>query len=244
VNSTALGGTDTTWERLAQSDPLWAILSDPAKRGGGWRTEDFFATGVAEVAELMDYISTIAPHLSRERAIDFGCGVGRVTLPLSRDFVRVTGIDISPTMLGAARSYQEKYGDTSGACDFILNTGTTLDGFPDASCDLVYSSITLQHIPAPAALGYLAEFIRVLKPGAVAIFQLPARRRPSLKARAGWLFPQAVRAKRFSGIEMHGVLRGNVLSALAMAGGEVVDVQRDSSAGPEWESYRYAVTKR
>ena len=38
---------------------------------------------------------------------------------------------------------------------------------------------------------------------------------------------------------MHGILRGDVLSALAMAGGEVIDVQRDASAGPEWESYRW-----
>jgi hypothetical protein len=43
---------------------------------------------------------------------------------------------------------------------------------------------------------------------------------------------------------MYGVLRGDVLSGLAMAGGEVIDVQRDQLAGPEWESYRYAITKR
>ena len=140
-------------------------------------------------------------------------------------------------MIEAARKY-------GGDAEYILNDSTTLDTIEDGSYDLVYSYITLQHIPEQAALGYLAEFVRVLKSSGVAVFQLPARRRPNLKTRLGWLLPGSVRAKRHGGIEMHGIPRGNVLSALAMAGGEAIDVQRDTSAGPEWESYRYAVTKR
>jgi SAM-dependent methyltransferase len=244
MTTKGLGGTDSAWERLAQSDPLWAILSDPAKRGGGWNLEDFLATGEAEVAALMEYVSRIAPNLPRDRALDFGCGVGRVTAPLAMHFASVVGVDISPTMIEAAKSRAHDAAERAGACEYLLNSGPKLDSLEDGSFDFVYSSITLQHIPGLAALGYLAEFVRLLKPEGLAVFQFPARRRPSIKKRLSWLLPQSLRAKRHSGIEMHGALRGDVLSALAMAGGEVVDVQRDTLAGPQWESYRYAATKR
>jgi SAM-dependent methyltransferase len=243
VTTKGLGGTDSTWERLAQDDPFWAILSDPSKRRGGWQVDEFFATGEREVAELMAYLDRIAPGLPRECALDFGCGIGRVTRPLAGHFARVTGADISPTMIEAAREYEAKQPREGGEIEYIINAGTSLAS-DDGSFDLVYSSITLQHVPPAATIGYLKEFVRVLKPGGVAVFQLPARRRPSLKTRLGWLLPSSLRAKRHSGIEMHGILRGDVLSALAMAGGEVIDVQRDASAGPEWESYRYAITRR
>ena len=32
----------STWEDLAKQDPLWAILSVPAKKGGKWNLEEFF----------------------------------------------------------------------------------------------------------------------------------------------------------------------------------------------------------
>jgi 2-polyprenyl-3-methyl-5-hydroxy-6-metoxy-1,4-benzoquinol methylase len=240
VNTKGLGGSDSTWERLAQNDPLWAILSEPTKRGRGWNVDDFFATGEAEVVALVEYLDRITPSLARHRALDFGCGVGRITRPLARHFEQVTGMDVSQTMLDAAKAYSD---GSVVNCEYILNSGTRLNGVDDETYDLVYSSITLQHVPEMATLGYLAEFIRVLKPAGLAVIQLPARRRPSLRTRLSWLMPQSVRAKRHSGIEMNGIPRGEVLSALALAGGTVVDVQRDHSAGPEWESYRYAVRK-
>jgi SAM-dependent methyltransferase len=242
VTTRGLGGTDSTWERLAQNDPIWASLCDPAKRGRGWDRDEFFATGEQEIAELMAYLGGIAPGLARSRALDFGCGIGRLTRPLAEHFARVTGMDVSPTMIDAARENEAKKSPQSGVLEYLVNAGTQLPG-EDGTYDLVYSSITLQHIPKAAALRYLKEFVRVLKPGGIAVFQLPARRRPSLKTRIGTILPGAVRAKRYSGIEMHGVPRGDVLSALAMAGGEVIDVQRDHLAGPEWESFRYAITR-
>ena len=244
MTTKGLGGTDLTWERLAQTDPhYWAMRGESGKRDV-WNAEGFFASGEAEIASLVEYIDRIQPGLARERALDFGCGIGRVTRPLANHFGRVTGIDVSPTVIEAARRYASEGNQPSGSYEYAVNLGTKLDDLDDGSFDLVYSSITLQHIPRAAALSYVGEFIRVLRPGGLAIFQLPARRRPSLKTRVSWLLPRSVRARRYSGIEMYGVLRGDVLSALAMAGGVICDVQRDGSAGPEWESYRYAAMRR
>ena len=38
------------------------------------------------------------------------------------------------------------------------------------------SALALQHVPSPAtALGYIAEFLRVVRPGSFAVFQVPER---------------------------------------------------------------------
>ena len=40
------------WEQLAAQDPLWAILTDPQKKDGGWNRDEFFASGRVEAAAL------------------------------------------------------------------------------------------------------------------------------------------------------------------------------------------------
>ena len=94
----------TVWDTLAREDPFWAILSVPEKRGGKWTPEDFFRSGQAEVDAPSARILTSGYPLSDGVALDFGCGVGRLTQPLADYFKRVVGVDISPTMLDLARS--------------------------------------------------------------------------------------------------------------------------------------------
>jgi 2-polyprenyl-3-methyl-5-hydroxy-6-metoxy-1,4-benzoquinol methylase len=239
VTNPDLGGSDQRWEHLARTDPLWAILSEPEKRGGGWDLEAFFATGEAEIAALMVDLETLKPDLPKGSALDFGCGVGRLTRALGRRFETVTGVDVSPTMIEMA----QRYASEAANCEFRLNPGADLHRFEEGSFDLVYSSITLQHVPAKAALGYVREFVRLLKPGGVAVFQLPTPRRITLKARVAAVLPRSWRSKRHGGIEMYGAPREQVLEAIAASGAEVLEVQPDVSAGAAWESYRYAVTK-
>ena len=37
------------WDELASADALWAVLSDPARKGGGWTREAFLESGTATV---------------------------------------------------------------------------------------------------------------------------------------------------------------------------------------------------
>jgi hypothetical protein len=41
------------WDRLGRSDPLWAVLTETSRRGGGWTPEEFFATGERDIALAM-----------------------------------------------------------------------------------------------------------------------------------------------------------------------------------------------
>ncbi|HEY1906916.1 MAG TPA: methyltransferase domain-containing protein, partial [Myxococcaceae bacterium] len=91
------------WEAQAKSDPLWAILSEQDKRGRGWKLEEFFAAGETQVAAWFERFAAAGIEVSGGSAVDFGCGVGRLTQALAKRFDHVTGVDISPTMVELAR---------------------------------------------------------------------------------------------------------------------------------------------
>ncbi|MCJ7588788.1 MAG: SAM-dependent methyltransferase, partial [Candidatus Aminicenantes bacterium] len=57
------------WERLARRDPLWAILSDPAKKGGKWGLAEFFETGRREISILLYRLDSLNIPFSKGRAL-------------------------------------------------------------------------------------------------------------------------------------------------------------------------------
>lgn len=162
--------TNRDWEQLAQKDALWAILTHPEKSGNKWNRDDFFGSGVMEISILFEYLNE--HHLlpsDCSLALDFGCGVGRLSRALSAHFEQTVGVDVSATMLEKARYLNN---DLKDRLSFMLNESEVLP-FSDHHFSLIYSSIVLQHIPGPQQRIYLAELCRVLKPGGTLIFQIP-----------------------------------------------------------------------
>jgi SAM-dependent methyltransferase len=158
------------WDGLAQRDPFWAVLTDSGKKGGQWGLGEFLATGVAEVGADMERIRLLAPGLRAGRALDFGCGTGRLTQALAAHFESVTGLDISERMIELARKLCAE-----PRIRFVHSARPDLRLFGDGSFDLVYSRITLQHVAPRYTALYLAEFVRVLAPGGVLLVQVPDR---------------------------------------------------------------------
>lgn len=172
------------WEELSRIDPLWAVLSDPTKRFGNWEPEKFFASGEQDVVAFLEVCARHGLPRGRAAALDFGCGAGRLTRALSTRFDACVGVDISKPMVDLARHFNE---DRPG-CTFAVNDSYDLARFEDASFDFVVSHITLQHVPGrERILGYIREFVRVLRPGGALVFQLPSsipiRYRPQLARR-------------------------------------------------------------
>jgi SAM-dependent methyltransferase len=159
------------WDEFGRRDPMWAVLTEFGLDGGQWDEAAFFASGVAEISTLVATSQALGIELHRDgRALDFGCGVGRLTQALADVFAEAVGVDIAPSMLEAAKRLNHK-GDR---VSFVLNDRPDLALFDDASFDCIYSKIVLQHIPPEATRRYLAEFVRILRPGGVATFQLPS----------------------------------------------------------------------
>jgi SAM-dependent methyltransferase len=158
------------WEDWARADPLWAILSDPAKTQGRWDREQFFSTGREEIEAVMAHLDQKGVDLRRGRCLDFGCGVGRLTQGLAAFFDACDGVDISPTMVSQAQEFN-RYPDR---CFFHVNDKPDLKIFPNKSFDFIYSNIVLQHIKPEVSEGYVREFVRLLSDGGLALFQVPS----------------------------------------------------------------------
>jgi len=159
------------WERFGRRDPLWAIITDPERRRGKWDEEEFFRSGAAEIEAVLRHASEIGLNIGTARALDFGCGVGRLTQAMAVHFGRCDGVDISSAMVERARRYNHH----TERCSYHLNDAPDLSIFSDASFDFVYSTLVLQHVEPQLAAGYIRELIRVLAPQGVLVFQLPNR---------------------------------------------------------------------
>jgi SAM-dependent methyltransferase len=163
---------ERTWNALGREDPLWGVLSHSDKRGGRWELTEFLETGERDIRRLHMVMMQKAGAPERfERVLDFGCGVGRLSLAWSGRAARVTGADISEGMIEAGRRI---IGQRLNV-ELVLNVASDLGCWPNDTFDLVFSYICLQHMPWPIAAGYLAEFARVCRPGQWVAFQLPAR---------------------------------------------------------------------
>jgi SAM-dependent methyltransferase len=159
------------WDDLAALDARWAVVSQPHGKHNGWCTEPFYATGEVEVEATLARLRALGLDPARSRALDFGCGLGRITASLGRRFTRVDGVDISPAMVAQAR-----VSVPDSPVTFHVGDGHSLSMFGDGAFDFLYSNIVLQHFPSrQAVLGCVAEFMRVLAPDGIAVFQIPTR---------------------------------------------------------------------
>jgi SAM-dependent methyltransferase len=235
------------WDALGRADPLWAIKFDPEKKGNRWDREEFFRTGEREVAELAAWLDGLGLTPLGGRALDFGCGVGRLTQALARRFEEVDGVDIAPSMIELA----ERLDRSGGRCRYHLNAATDLAIFDDDRFDLVCSLLVLQHVQPGYARGYLREFLRVLRPGGVLVAGLPSHPAATLRGLAFAAVPNRVlnryRRRRYGyqGVmELHGVRRTEVVELLESAGGEVVAAVEEPALGADWHAFRYCAIKR
>lgn len=130
------------WEDLGELDPLYAIQTDPRFKFNKWDLDSFFDTGTQEIAIFLEKARKMGYPSGRQIALDFGCGIGRLTRALTKYFDKVYGVDISATMISKAKELNTDFPQ----CEFIKNDEADLKIFPDQYFDLIYSNIVLQHI--------------------------------------------------------------------------------------------------
>ncbi len=160
------------WEDWGSVDPLYAVLTAPQYRHRGGDRDEFFKTGEDFIDFVLGECDRLGLAQHRGRALDFGCGVGRVTAPLGARFEEVTGLDVAASMVDTARRL---HADRSH-CRFEVHRADDLSRYADGTFDLVVSVLVLQHLPSrQAILAYLGEFVRVLRPGGALVVQLPSK---------------------------------------------------------------------
>jgi SAM-dependent methyltransferase len=175
-----LRGLERAWESLAQDDSMWAICTDPTRRGRRWEISEFLATGETEISTVLSHISDLGVRVDFSGiALDFGCGMGRLTQALGRRFAKCIGVDISTTMIDKGASLNP----APEKCELRVNRSPSLEIFDNESFSFVYSNIVLQHVSPRYAERYIQEFVRVLRPGGVLVFQTADSIRGPLWAR-------------------------------------------------------------
>lgn len=233
------------WGALGHDDPLWAVLSHNTKRGGRWQVDEFLATGQVEIDSQLTALAPSGYPLRRDLALDFGCGAGRLSRALAVHFDKVIGVDVSASMIDAAKRLNADVVNI----EFRENAATDLGGIDDASFDFVFSHITLQHIPTALALGYVDEFLRILAPGGVAVFQFVESSDDSWRGRLfglasnRWLNPlRRVLWRRRDVFEMHVIAERELRDRLARHPVmQLLSAVDDGSAGPGWRGRRWSV---
>lgn len=193
------------WQRNAEIDAFGVILVDPIYYGGKWDVAEFFATGEEEIGRVFKFMERKSIIVPTGPFLDFGCGIGRITKALRKKYGNGFGIDIAPKMIELACEYVD-------GVEFFVNQTDSLGQFSDNSIGFIYSHIVLQHIPNIYQKRYLEEFLRILKPGGLAVFQIPIQLvnpkqvKPEASYRVKQIlkhwFPFLVRVKRW--------LRGNI----------------------------------
>jgi ubiquinone/menaquinone biosynthesis C-methylase UbiE len=155
------------WNERAREDANYYVAF-------GRRDQDdteFLATAADVIRDLEGELKRLPPEppVSARRALEIGCGPGRLMRPMSRHFGEIHGIDVSDEMIAQARV---KLGDIPWAHVHHAG-GSDLAHFPSDHFDFVYSYAVFQHIPsAEVVFSYLRETVRVLKPGGFARLQI------------------------------------------------------------------------
>lgn len=100
-------GTDRDWENWGRNDPYFGVLSDESFRAENLSNQNqqaFFQTGEKHIESVLTTIRRhFSPKFAPQSALDFGCGVGRLLIPLARRCGHAAGVDISTSMLAEAK---------------------------------------------------------------------------------------------------------------------------------------------
>ncbi|MFQ5812143.1 MAG: methyltransferase domain-containing protein [Anaerolineae bacterium] len=145
--------------RPRERTPSLESLDDPeVARAYGW------VATMPQMQLLRWFVAHRAVGMTgRGEAADLGCGPGQLVIELARRApgLHVTGVDLSDEMLAQGQDNARRAG-VADRVSFRQGDAQQIP-FPDASLDLVVSTLSLHHWSDPVAV--LDEIARVLCPG-------------------------------------------------------------------------------
>lgn len=125
----------------------------------------------------------------RGDVLDVGMGTGRLCAELDRRGWRVSGVDLSPAMVAAARRRLPELAER------LVEGPIERLPFDDGSFDAVAATGVLEYATHDLA-GAMAELARVLRPQGLAVLSFPRQQSPALLWRSKLLYPAVRTAKR------------------------------------------------
>ncbi len=164
--------TDKDWARIANENPYWGVLSDEQFRGKELSPEKrklFFQSGTKFIEDVIGFVKRyIDAEYRPSRSLDFGCGVGRLLIPLARISEEVVGIDVAPGMLELAQQNLK----TAGIANVVCVLGDDNLSQVTGSFNFVNSLIVLQHVPPERGMLLVRKLLAFLEIGGIFSLQV------------------------------------------------------------------------
>ena len=162
--------SDDSWEKFAQADPYWAVLTNPKYKGdiGLRERKEFFDSGEDHIKRVT---AAFERHFGRkirrtDTALDFGSGVGRLLLPMAKKCRHTIGVDVSATMRRIARDNARNMNISNVECISDLQ----IENLEKGALDWVNSYIVFQHIRTKIGYNIINKLLnKVSKNGVVSI---------------------------------------------------------------------------
>lgn len=175
------GKTDREWEKYGKDDPYYGVASLEKFHKANLTEEtkkEFFKHGYDYIENVLKTIrEKIDPGFAVANALDFGCGVGRLVIPLAGIADRVTGLDVSDSMLDEATKN----------CELRSITNVTLEKSDDSltilhdQFDFIHSYIVFQHIPVRRGERIFSGLLDRLTEGGVGVVHFTYAKETGIK---------------------------------------------------------------
>jgi len=163
---------DHAWEFFGKNDPYWAVLTRDRYRNkafGQAERQEFFLSGEKHIDWVFSMVQKhFDPGFNPVKGLDFGCGVGRLLLPMSRRCGSAVGVDVSEGMLKEA----EKNCRAEGVKNVSLVKGDDNCSALKSEFDFINSFIVFQHIPCDRGVKLFERLLQLLSAGGVAAVHL------------------------------------------------------------------------
>lgn len=165
--------TDADWREIGASDPYWGVMSQPRFQKANLTpdaVEDFYSSGRDEIEAIATSLGWLTGKAPSGRALDFGCGVGRLAEAMTRFADEVVGYDVSSGMLEQARARGGKV--------------TYVSELPEGPFNWINSHIVFQHIPPARGLALLRQLMDRLVVDGLISLHVTVWRDPKLEDRS------------------------------------------------------------
>lgn len=167
-----MSDTDKAWRRFGSTEPYHSVLTKDVfleARLDASARDAFFETGENYVSFILDVVRHhVDEHYVPGRTLDFGCGVGRLTIPLASRGGEVIGVDISDRMLSEATINAARAGIENARFVPSDDNLSAVDG----AFDLIHSFIVLQHIVPRRGERLIEQLVGRLRDGGVGILHV------------------------------------------------------------------------
>ena len=161
--------TDKEWETFGKIDPYFGVLAQDKYQQANlteMSKADFFKSGYDYLDNILRNVRKyITPDFVPRKAMDFGCGVGRLVIPLAEVAEHVVGVDVSDSML---REAKRNCSSRSLKNVSLLKSDDELSMIED-EYDFIHSYIVFQHIPVKRGERIFRNLLEHLAAGGVGV---------------------------------------------------------------------------